>query len=93
MDEVHEADRFVERVAGIDVGKAELKVCVRVPAEVSGRRRQEVRTYPARTRSILELSDWLRCQSVELVVMEATGDYVRREGAWGEVGGAVGVSA
>lgn len=75
MDEVQEADRFVERVAGIDIGKAELKVCVRVPGNAPGRRRQEVRTFPARTRSILELADWLRCQAVELVVMEATGDY------------------
>ena len=75
MDEVQEADRFVERVAGIDVGKAELKVCVRVPGDTPGRRRQEVRTYPARTRAIVELSDWLRCQGVDLVVMEATGDY------------------
>jgi hypothetical protein len=47
VDEVQEADRFVERVAGIDVGKAELKVCVRVPGDTPGRRRQEVRTYPA----------------------------------------------
>ena len=62
VDEVQEADRFVERVAGIDVGKAELKVCVRVPGDTPGRRRQEVRTYPARTRAIVGLSDWLRCQ-------------------------------
>jgi len=75
VDEVQEADRFVERVAGIDVGKAELKVCVRVPGDTPGRRRQEVRTYPARTRAIVGLSDWLRCQGVDLVVMEATGDY------------------
>lgn len=75
VDEVHEQDRFVERVAAIDVGKNELKVCVRVPGQTAGRRRQEVRTYPARTRAILELSDWLRCERVELVVMEATGDY------------------
>ncbi len=75
MDEVQEADRFVERVAGIDVGKAELEVCVRVPGDTLGRRRQEVRTYPARTRAIVELSDWLRIERVELVVMEATGDY------------------
>lgn len=34
-----------------------------------------MRTYPARIRAIVELSDWLRCEQVELVVMEATGDY------------------
>jgi len=72
---VQEQDRFVERVAAIDVGKNELKVCVRVPGERPGRRRQQVRTYAARTGSILQLSDWLRCEQVSLVVMEATGDY------------------
>jgi transposase len=75
MDQVQEPDRFVERVAGMDVGKAEVKVCVRVPGDTPGCRRQEVRTYPARTRSILELAEWLRAERVELVVMEATGDY------------------
>jgi len=75
VDEVHEQDGFVERVAAIDVGKNELKVCVRVPDESPGRRRQQVRTYPARTAAIFELSDWLRAERVELVVMEATGDY------------------
>ena len=34
-----------------------------------------MRTYSTRTRSILELADWLRTERVELVVMEATGDY------------------
>lgn len=75
VDEVQEQDRYVERVAAIDVGKNELKVCVRVPVDVAGRRRQQVRTYPSRTAAILELSDWLRCEQIQLVVMEATGDY------------------
>lgn len=75
VDEVQEQDRFVERVAAIDVGKDELKVCVRVPGDRAGTRRQEVRTYAAMTKPILELSDWLRCEQVSLVVMEATGDY------------------
>lgn len=75
MDEVQEQDRMVDRVAAIDVGKNELKVCVRVPGDQPGRRRQEVRTFPSRTGSILQLSDWLRFEQVALVVMEATGDY------------------
>jgi transposase len=75
MDETHELDGFVERVAAVDVGKNELKVCVRVPGERVGRRRQEVRTYSARTRSILELADWIRDEQIQLVVMEATGGY------------------
>ena len=40
VDEVQEADRFVERVAGIDVGKSELKVCVRLPGDTPGLRRE-----------------------------------------------------
>jgi len=75
VDEVEEQDRTVERVAAIDVGKGELKVCVRVPSATVGRRRQEVRTYLATTGAILLLAEWIREQGVTLVVMEATGDY------------------
>jgi transposase len=75
MDESHDLDQFVERVAAIDVGKSELKVCLRIPGERPGHRDQQVRTYPARTGSILELADWIADQRVQLVVMEATGDY------------------
>jgi transposase len=75
VDQVQEPDRFVERVAGLDIGKVELKACVRIRGDAPGSRRQEVRTYSTRTRSILELADWLRTERVELVVMEATGDY------------------
>lgn len=74
MDVVEEHDRMVERVAAIDVAKGELKVCVRIPGD-AGRRRQEVRTYQATTRAILQMADWLHNQQVTLVVMEATSDY------------------
>jgi transposase len=40
-----------------------------------GRRRQEVREYATRVPALLELADWLRSQSVELVAMEATSSY------------------
>jgi transposase len=40
-----------------------------------GRRRQEVREYATRVPALLELADWLRCQSVQLVAMEATSSY------------------
>ncbi len=46
-----------------------------------GRRVQEVREYAAVTPALLALADWLRCQQVELVAMEATSDYLRHEGA------------
>jgi transposase len=67
---------LVERVAALDLGKAGLVACVRVPHEDRpGRRQQEVREYSTLSRSLLELADWLRCERVGLVVMEATSDY------------------
>ncbi|MEU8252046.1 IS110 family transposase [Nonomuraea sp. NPDC048916] len=76
MQETHEPVEFVERVAAIDIGKSGLVVCLRVPSEDKpGRRRQEVREFSTLTASLLALADWLRCQSVTLVAMEATSDY------------------
>ena len=76
MENSDVAVELVERVAALDIGKKALMACIRVPHEDKpGRRRQEVRSTATTTRSLLELSDWLRCQGVTLVVMEATGDY------------------
>ncbi|MGO9218606.1 MAG: IS110 family transposase [Streptosporangiaceae bacterium] len=76
MEETDEPAQLVERVAALDIGKAALMACIRVPHEDKpGRRRQEVREYATMTRSLLELADWLRCQGVTLVVMEATSSY------------------
>jgi transposase len=67
---------LVQRVCAIDIGKASLMACVRVPHEDRpGRRRQEVREFATLVRSLLGLADWLRCEGVELVTMEATSDY------------------
>jgi hypothetical protein len=69
-----ETAELVARVAALDIGKAELVCCARVPHEtVSGRRRQEVRTFATVTRSLLELRDWLACQDVILCVMQPHG--------------------
>jgi transposase len=71
-----EAAELVARVAALDVGKASLVACVRVPHERKpGARRQEVRTFATTTRSLLELRDWLICQGVTRCVMEATSAY------------------
>jgi len=67
---------IVERVAALDVGKAEVVCCVRVPGQ-GGRRLQEVRTVSTMTASLLELGDWLSGLGVTRVVMEATSDYWR----------------
>ena len=66
------------RCAALDIGKKELKACVRLPP-VPGRkaRRQEVRTFATTTNALLELRDWLAESQVTLVVMEATSDYWR----------------
>jgi transposase len=69
-------EKLIERVAALDIGKAELMCCVRVPDEDHpGRRLQEVQPYSTMTRSLLGLSDRLRCLGVTRVVMEATSDY------------------
>ncbi len=67
---------IVERVAALDVGKAEVVCCVRVPGQ-GGRRLQEVRTVSTMTASLLELGDWLSGLGVTRIVMEATSDYWR----------------
>jgi transposase len=73
---MEEAAELVARVAALDVGKASLTACVRVPHDDKpGRRRQEVRTFATTTRSLPELQDWLVCQGVTLCVMEATSAY------------------
>lgn len=75
-DIAEEPAGLVARVAALDIGKASLVACVRVPHEDKPeRRRPEVRTYAATTRSLLELQDWLVCQGVTLCVMEATSSY------------------
>ena len=60
LEETHDTEELIERVAALDIGKAELVCCVRVPGEGKrGRRLQEVRTYTTMTRSLLVLADRL----------------------------------
>jgi Transposase len=67
---------LVERVCAIDIGKAGLVVCMRLPhATKPGRRVQEVREYATTTPALLDLADWLHRRQIELVAMEATSDY------------------
>src|SRR5665647_401699 len=72
MDVLH------DRCAGLDIGKRDLKACVRTPSPTRrNSRRQEIRTFATTTNALLELRDWLVDQQVTLVVLEATGDYWR----------------
>ncbi len=76
LQETTDREEIIERVAALDIGKAELVCCIRVPHEDRpGRRLQEVETYSAMTRSLLAMADHLRCLGVTRVVMEATSDY------------------
>jgi transposase len=76
LEETHDSDQIIQRVAALDVGKAELTCCVRVPGQGgSGRRLQEVTTYQTMTRWLLVMADRLRELGVTRVVMEATSDY------------------
>jgi transposase len=65
---------LVERCAGLDIGKADLKACVRVPGSRGGRR-SETRTFATTSGALLGLREWLIEQGVTVVAMEATGDY------------------
>jgi transposase len=71
-----------ERCAALDIGKKDLKACVRTPSPTRRHaRRQEIRTFATTTNALLQLRDWLVAERVSLVAIEATSDYVRSEGA------------
>jgi len=74
LEETNQTEEIVARVAALDIGKAELVCCVRVPGK-AGKRLQEVTTYATMTRSLLQLADRLAELGVTRVVMEATSDY------------------
>jgi len=60
VEEVDEQELHVERVAALDLGKASLEACVRVPHQTRpGRRLQEVRGDATTTAALLALADWL----------------------------------
>ena len=75
IEETDEAVELVERVWALDIGKAALTVCIRVPHDDKpGHRRQEVRERATTTRSLLDLAARRHAAGVTLVVMEATSD-------------------
>ena len=76
LEDTPDDAQVVERVAALDIGKAEVVCCVRVPSPTGSRRRaQEVRTFSTMTRSLIGMGDWLAGFGVTRVVMEATSDY------------------
>ncbi len=76
LEETQEREEIIERVAALDIGKAELVCCVRVPGPPGQSRRvQEISTYKTMTRTLLLMADRLTGLGVTRVVMEATSDY------------------
>jgi transposase len=69
-----EMDVVVERQSALDVHKAQVTACVRVPGS-GGERVQHVEQFKTTVRGLLVLRDWLTAHGVTRVVMEATGDY------------------
>jgi len=69
-------NRLIERCAMLDVHKAQITACVRVP-DGAGGRRQEIGEFRTTTAGLLTLADWLRGWQVTVVGMESTGVYWR----------------
>jgi transposase len=63
-----------DRVAGLDVGKDSVTVCVRVPGPRGGRRSQ-TRTFKTTTGSLQVMRDWLLEAGVSIAAMESTSTY------------------
>jgi transposase len=75
LEETPDQAEVIERIAALDIGKAEVVCCARVPGQHAGRRAQEVTTHATMTRSLQALADRLGELGVSRVVMEATSDY------------------
>ncbi len=84
----------IERVAALDVGKAEVVCCARVPGP-GGQRMQEVRATSTMTAALLALGDWLaglgvtrqndrlRCRIVQSGGRSAHGaQHLRQRSGW-----------
>jgi len=76
LEETQDEQEIIARVAALDIGKAELVCCVRIPDPGGGSRRvQEVATYSTMTRSLQVMADRLMDLGVTRIVMEATSSY------------------
>ena len=63
-----------DRVAGLDVGKDSVTVCVRTPGPRGGRRSQ-TRTFKTMFGSLRVMRDWLIEAGVTIAAMESTSTY------------------
>jgi transposase len=67
-------EKLFERCCGLDVHKASVTACVRVP-DRRGRRAELLAEFGTMTADLLALRDWLQGLGVTHVAMEATGVY------------------
>jgi transposase len=67
-------DVVVQRVAGLDIAKASLVACVRVPGSRKGWQLHK-RKFATTTKDLLALATWLAEHEVTLVGMESTSAY------------------
>jgi transposase len=77
LEPAQDHQEIIERIAALDIGKATLVCCARVPGPGGSKRAQEVTTYSTMTRSLQVMADRLLELGVTRVVMEATSDYWR----------------
>jgi transposase len=70
-------DIITARCAGLDVHKATVVACVRVPGLRRGERRSDTKTFATTTRALRELREWLTGHGVTDVALESTGVYWR----------------
>jgi len=67
-------ETIFERVSGLDVHKAQVTACVRVPG-ADGHRVVDLAEFSTTVPGLLALRDWLAAHRVTHVAMEATGVY------------------
>jgi transposase len=70
-------DLVYARCAGLDVHKATVVGCVRVPGPRREDRQTETRTFATTLRGLEELTTWLTGHGITHVAMESTGVYWR----------------
>ena len=68
-------ETIVERSGALDVHKAQVTACVRMPAAGGRGREQQVVEFATTVTGLLALRDWLSAHGVTQVAMEATGVF------------------
>lgn len=67
-------DTLFRRVAGLDIHKKTIVVCVRITSK-DGRAKNTVQTFGTMTANLLEMKDWMLDNQVTHVAMESTGVF------------------